>query len=882
MNVREIEANVEALMASWSKDTFIYELLLAYGLPKATVTRAMKGTANMSKEPGVVQLKSKVLFKPVKGQDLHVAVEHAAKQATHKERFVIVTDFKTLLAKDMSGKATPLETPFDELHKHYAYFLPWAGLEKTAVVNENPADRKAAEKLARLYDDLREANDVQTDEERHALNAFLTRLLFCFFAEDTGIFEDGQFSVGLGSHTADDGSDSSDYLRRLFRIMGTPEDQRESLPQHLAAFPFVGESLFGDDLPVPDITRKGRSTILAAGDLDWAAINPDIFGSMIQAVVSEENRGELGMHYTSVPNIMKVIGPLFLDELQEEFDKAQGSDTRLRKLLHRIHNLHIFDPACGSGNFLIITYKELRRLEMKILKQFNELPISGIRLDHFHGIEIDDFAHETGKLSMYLAEHQMNTEFEEVMGQASPSLPLIIDADIINGNSVYLDWSECVGRALAGELMVVGNPPYLGSSMQSSVQKDEMTSVFSVFKKPYKNLDYSSIWLFKGSRLARGLNVRVGFVLTSSLFQGENASLIQDIIQFNPGEIFHAHLPFLWGNNAGRNAQVSVSVICIQGLPKVRCSLRNNHGVWSVKEINTYLIEAGPVLFPRLTQAISGLPKMEMGSKPSDGGFLILNVDEVLALTKSGELEGAEKYIFKYMGGSDLTNSRHRYCLVISDEDVDHSKQFPWIERRLEGVCQFRQASSAASTREWALFPNRFRQWQHKDGPALAIPYTTTSRREYLPSYLSDGSVVFSNSIGVVYDAKAWHLALLGSIQHTWWIQMVAGRMKNDYRYSNSICFSHYPLRREFLSRSRIDELTGTAFNILLAREKHPDLTLSQMYDPERMPDVLRKAHRENDELNASIWGVNQSDKRKTQKKMMEAHNSFFKEESHA
>ena len=244
-------------MASWSKDTFIYELLLAYGLAKSTVTRAMKGTANMSKEPGVVQLKTKVLFKPVQGQDLYVAVEQASKQATHKERFVIVTDFKTLLAKDMSGKATPLETPFDELHKHYAYFLPWAGLEKTAVVNENPADRKAAEKLARLYDDLKEANNVESDEQRHALNVFLTRLLFCFFAEDTGIFEDGQFSVGLGSHTADDGSDSSEYLRRLFRIMGTPEDQRESLPKHLEAFPFVGKSLFGDDLPIPDITRKG-------------------------------------------------------------------------------------------------------------------------------------------------------------------------------------------------------------------------------------------------------------------------------------------------------------------------------------------------------------------------------------------------------------------------------------------------------------------------------------------------------------------------------------------------------------------------------------------------------------------------------------------------
>ena len=447
--------------------------------------------------------------------------------------------------------------------------------------------------MARLYDDLKEANNVESDAQRHALNVFLTRLLFCFFAEDTGIFEDGQFSLGLGSHTSDDGSDSSDYLRRLFRIMGTPESQRDSLPQHLAAFPFVGESLFGDDLPVPDITRRGRSTILAAGDLDWAAINPDIFGSMIQAVVSEENRGELGMHYTSVPNIMKVIGPLFLDELQEEFDKAQGSDTRLRKLLHRIHNLHIFDPACGSGNFLIITYKELRRLEMEILKQFNELPMSGIRLDHFHGIEIDDFAHETAKLSMWLAEHQMNREFEEIMGRSVPSLPLGMASNVTPGNACLIDWGSFVGGNDDDILYVVGNPPYVGARVQTAGQKHDMKLVFGD-ERGVGDMDYIAAWFEKCARLIESRpKVKGAFVSTNSICQGIQVSLLWPRVFKRSVTIEFAVTSFKWRNHAKGNAGVSVVIIGLSADDRAIRKLYDDSTKRVVKSISPYLIEGG-------------------------------------------------------------------------------------------------------------------------------------------------------------------------------------------------------------------------------------------------------------------------------------------------
>ena len=843
MNVRQIEANVEALMGSWSKDTFIYELLLAYGLPKATVTRAMKGTANMSKERGVVQLKSKVLFKPVQGQDLHVSVEHAAKQATHKERFVIVTDFKTLLAKDMSGKATPLETPFEELHKHYAYFLPWAGLEKTEVVNENPADRKAAEKLARLYDDLREANNVESDEQRHALNVFLTRLLFCFFAEDTGIFEDGQFSVGLGSHTSDDGSDSSDYLRRLFSIMGTPESQRYSLPQHLAAFPFVGESLFGDDLPVPDITRKGRSTILAAGDLDWAAINPDIFGSMIQAVVSEENRGELGMHYTSVPNIMKVIGPLFLDELHEEFDKAQGSDTRLRKLLHRIHNLHIFDPACGSGNFLIITYKELRRLEMEILKQFNELPISGIRLDHFHGIEIDDFAFEAAKLSLWLAALQMDDEFYSQFGRLAPRLPLAIDAQITCGNACRMDWNEVVQAS--GECFLVGNPPYQGAGVLSPSQREDMEICFGS-RKACKGLDYISCWFYKAALYCTEINSNFAFVSTNSICQGEQVAVLWPNL-FSAGvRIKFAFQSFKWNNLAKGNAGVSVIVIGLGPNAKGSATLFDSEGRRKeCRSISPYLIADGSSEVVSARRGPLSFPfEMMSGNRPSDGGHLIIHSEAELGQLANENVPA--HWIRRFIGSRELIQGVVRHCLWLSDEDVRKVEQYPTVSERVENCRVTRSSSADSGAKKLAARPHQFRDRREGESTQVVVPSVGSERRNFHPIGIFEKDVVVSNLAFVVQDAPVWMVSTISSTMHMVWLRTVGGRLETRYRYSKDLVYNTFPF--PVISKQKQEELAMCALRILEVRERYPDRTLAELYDPDKMPEDLLEAHELNDE----------------------------------
>ena len=710
------------------------------------------------------------------------------------------------------------------------------------MVNENPADRKAAEKLARLYDDLKEANNVENDEQRHALNVFLTRLLFCFFAEDTGIFEDGQFSVGLGSHTADDGSDSSDYLRRLFRIMGTPEDQRESLPQHLAAFPFVGESLFGDDLPVPDITRKGRSTILAAGDLDWAAINPDIFGSMIQAVVSEENRGELGMHYTSVPNIMKVIGPLFLDELHEEFDKAQGSDTRLSKLLHRIHNLHIFDPACGSGNFLIITYKELRRLEMKILKQFNELPISGIRLDHFHGIEIDDFAHETAKLSMWLAEHQMNREFEEVMGRSVPSLPLGLASNVVQGNACRLDWNEVV-KSANGELAVVGNPPYLGARIQQKHHKEDMDAVLGHLPK-YRDLDYIACWFFLATKLIRTRNQGAfAFVSTNSICQGLQVSLLWPHLLCEGVSIAFAHQSFRWVNSAKGNAGVTVIVVGL-GVDVKQPVVFSNGRSSRVSEISPYLLPGRLIYVSRRTRPISEFPSISFGNMPNDGGWLLLSPDDKGGLLNQAPESG--QFILKCMGAREFLQGVQRYCLWIADKDLSVASAIPAIADRIQKSGLHRESSKDAGTRKLAERSHQFRDVKRPAISQLVVPLVSSERRDFIPCGIQPKDVIVTNLASVVLDPPAYLMSILSSTMHMVWLRTVGGRLETRYRYSKDLVYNTFPFPT--ISKQKEEELAMCALRILEVRERYPDRTLAELYDPDKMPEDLLEAHKLNDE----------------------------------
>ena len=458
--------------------------------------------------------KKVVFFKAMAGDALHAEIDALQQDpAITKQapRFIIVTDFKTLLAVDTKTRENR-DVPIQELHQHADFFMPWTGKEKAQTQLENPADVKAAGRMAQLYDEICQDNphtnlndEALVKEELHARNVFLCRLLFCFFAEDSEIFsESGCFTNAIKSHTQEDGSDLSHYLERLFEVLSLKEDdpKRKQYPHFLQAFPFVNGGLFKDKFQAPRFTRKSRDLLIKSGELDWSAINPDIFGSMMQGVVHTSQRASLGMHYTSVPNIMKVIKPLFLDDLYEDLEKAQDDPKKLQKLHERLGKLKIFDPACGSGNFLIIAYKELRRLEIEIFKALQSLspqlkiPLSNIALTQFYGIEIDDFAHEVAILSLWLTEHQMNVEFKDAFGSTRPSLPLRDGGQIACGNATRLDWETVCPKEDEPEIYVLGNPPYLGSSNQDDNQKADMDLVCKGIKN-YKNLDYIGCWFLK-------------------------------------------------------------------------------------------------------------------------------------------------------------------------------------------------------------------------------------------------------------------------------------------------------------------------------------------------------------------------------------------------
>lgn len=721
MNIAQIELNLQKLFSTFNKESFIYDLLLAYGLPKASITRLKKGNLNLSKIEGEISWKKKLFFKEEYSNDLHLTISEIAKSIKHNERFIIATDYETLLAIDTKTD-DKLDCALTDLPKYYDFFLPWAGMEKAQHANENPADVKAAERMAKLFDEIKKDNPDDSPEFIHSLNVFLSRLLFCFFAEDTHIFEESQFTNAIESHTQVDGSDLNTYLDTLFTVLNTAKNKREDFPNYLKAFPYVNGGLFEKEHETPNFSRTSRAALLNSGEQNWSAINPDIFGSMFQAVIGVEQRGNLGQHYTSVPNIMKVIEPLFLNELYEEFEAATDSapkvkEKKLAALLNRIHSLKIFDPACGSGNFLIIAYKELRILEMKILKELQTLKgtlgsgsfafdndfLSHIQLSQFYGIEIDDFAGEIAKLALWLAEHQMNVEFYKEFGRTNPTLPLTEAGKIVQGNACRLDWEEVCPKTNAdtepAEVYIMGNPPYLGARMQQDNHNADMDFVFSSFKN-HGDLDYIAIWFFKAAKYIRSINSKCAFVTTNSISQGIQVGLLWPNIFNLDIEIDFAHTSFKWTNSAKSNAAVIVAIIGLANTSKSTKRIFYNGMEKQVNGINAYLTDGGKTIIQRRSTPLSNFNEMSFGNMPNDGGGLILSEEEKnILLSENPE---AAKYIKKLLGAQEFIRGQMRYCLWISDKEKVNAEKIPFIENRIKNVKEYREKSTRATTRNLA------------------------------------------------------------------------------------------------------------------------------------------------------------------------------------
>ncbi len=718
-------------------------------------------------------------------------------------------------------------------------------MEKSQLQTENPADIKAAERMGRLYDLILEDNPAANEADRHALNIFLSRLLFCFFAEDTGIFADGQFINALDSHTSQDGSDLQAYLQKFFKLLNSRE--RLDYPKFLQNFPYVNGGLFATDYSVPKLSAKSRKIIVECGALNWKAINPDIFGSMIQAVVHNDQRSSMGMHYTSVVNIMKVIEPLFLNDLYAELEQAGNNKNLLTKLLERLYHLRIFDPACGSGNFLIIAYKELCKLEIEIFKQLFGKQLSfrfrsKIKLTQFYGIELDDFAHETAKLSLWLAEHQMNIAFKEVFGEARPTLPLQDGGHIVCGNATLLDWEAVCPKDAGAEIYVLGNPPYLGFSMQNKDQKIDMKHVFHS-RNDYKRLDYIGCWFWLAANYIKTIRAEFAFVSTNSISQGEQVSLLWPHI-FQLGlEIGFAHQSFKWTNNAKGNAGVTCVVVGIRNSIKKPKWLFSSGVKHNVKNISPYLTQGHDlVVSKRSSSPLSNIPEMLRGDMPIDGGNLILSEDEKNRLI--AEHPNSSKFLRKFVGASEFMKSTYRWCLWLKN-DVDEALKIEPIRKRVDAVKKMRLESENESTRLFAETPYLFGQIRHLEVPSIIVPRTTSERRTYIPlDFIDETTIISDLASSIPYDST--HIfAIISSRMHMTWVRAVAGRLKTDYRYSSSLCYNTFPFPE--INEAQKKALEDHVHKVLDARELHPEKTMAQLYDPDKMPAALLQAHHEMD-----------------------------------
>lgn len=854
MNTGELEAKIRGIVTKTKDAGFVYALLLLYGVPKSAISETQKNPHELSKDTTRIIFKRRLMLESCElGVDLAQRAQALLvdkKLIQHKPRFVITTDYESLYALDIQTK-DHISCAYAELAPHSDFFLPWKGVEKHQVAEENPADVKAAVKMAKIYDIIVKDNPDFIKEHNHDLNIFLTRLLFCFFAEDTGIFGGKSlFTAAVADHSEESGADLRELLKLIFASLD--EIDKKDYPGFIQKFPYVNGSLFSDVLEVPAFSKKSRQLILECGEMDWCLINPDIFGSMFQAVKTEEARGNLGQHYTSVPNIMKVIDPLFLDELKECFKSAYDDAEALEVLNVRLSKIRIFDPACGSGNFLIIAFKQLRYLEMDIIKRANELNVqkslrmnlSRIELSQFYGIEIDDFACEVAKLSLWLAEHQMNSIFRDQIGDPRPTLPLRESGHITCANSLRIDWSKVcppIKRSVHGEAVyILGNPPYLGYSVQDKSQKEEIAHIFREYKV-CKNLDYISCWFYLGKKyLEISVSARCAFVSTNSISQGEHVSALWPKILDSQAEIFFAYTSFKWTNNAKDAAGVTCCIIALKNKKYASDKfIYNMNSRYKVEHINAYLQGNDDVYIERASKPMSALPIMIRGSLPADGGNLIMSNADASALIAANP--HIKHIIKRYIGADEYINSYSRSCLWLNEDNLDFAMQIPEIRSRIDAVRDFRLKSTKKATQQMAVTPWLFAERRYNQSSSIIVPAISSERRDYIPIGFLGDSVVINNKAYVVYDAEPWMFSVLTSCMHMTWVRAVAGRLETRLSYINTICYNAFPFPK--ITNEQKNELKKHAEFVLDLREKYPSKTLADLYDPDKMPVDLLAAH---------------------------------------
>ena len=883
MNAIEIEQAVSELFSQpYDAAEFPYQFLEAFGNKATTLKRLRAGETNQSDCGGVLQRSHIHILTCASGQTTTAlaTLQQSPTNAKNRVNYLLATDGIQINATDLQS-GEPLVCDYADFPNHFGFFLGLAGIRTVKAISDSAFDIRATAKLNRLYTALLKDNpDWANADRRHDMNHFMARLIFCFFAEDTDIFNgDNLFSATLEQMSAVDGSDLEYVIGEIFRAMNTniKDRQHAKLRSWAETFPYVNGGLFSDAPVVPRFTRTTRAYLLQIGLLDWTKINPDIFGSMIQAVADEEERGELGMHYTSVPNILKVLNPLFLDALRAKLEEAGDNKIKLLNLRKRIARIRVFDPACGSGNFLVIAYKELRHIENQINQRRGEAQRkSDIPLTNFRGIELRDFSAEIARLALVIAEYQANVQYLGQIEALAEFLPLSSENWITCGNALRLDWlaicppngstvkhtaddlfatpleqSEINFENEGGETYICGNPPYKGSKWQTAEQKCDMVAAWKKHSKIAKTTDYVTGWIAKFLDYADvGSNAVCAFVATNSICQGQQATELWPAAAQHGCEIQFAHTSFKWANLASHNAGVTVVIVGISKISSAPKRLFEDETVKICDSISPYLVPNSSAYVEKANAPIGEQFEMLFGNMPRDGGHLLLSPDEAKKVIKEDPI--AAPFIKQFIGSTEMINGKARYWLWIEDDEVEQAKKSPFIANRLALVAQSRLASDAESTRSFALQPYRFVQIAGKaQNYSIVVPRVSSENRDYLPVGLAENAIIGDRNFAL-YDAPLWNMALIASRLHWVWIATVCVRMRTDFSYSNTLGWNTFPVPS--LTEQHKADLTESAAAILLARETHFPKTIADLYAPGAMPENLRHAHERNDEILERIY----------------------------
>ena len=891
MNAVEIEEAISLLAEqAFDADTFPYAFLEAFGNKATTIKRLksdVKGSTNASdlKDQGAVLQRNNIhILVCPEGEtaDTLTKLRESPSTAKAKAKFVLATDGNYFEAEDLiSGDSVACD--YQSFPDHFGFFLPLAGISTVKQIRDSSFDIRATSRLNRLYVELLSQNpDWDTAERRHDMNHFMARLIFCFFAEDTDIFS-GQdlFTDTIATMSDSNSSNTHEVISELFRAMNTKLELRnsEGIKNWADKFPYVNGGLFSGSTETPKFSKIARSYLLHVGSLDWTQINPDIFGSMIQAVADDEERGSLGMHYTSVPNILKVLNPLFLDDLREQLEQAGDSSRKLLNLRKRLANIRVFDPACGSGNFLVIAYKQMREIEAEINNRRNEPDRpTEIPLTNYRGIELRDFPAEIARLALIIAEYQCDLQYRGQKLALAEFLPLDAENWITCGNALRVDWlSICPPSSKSvkivsndlfetpldqaeidfenegGETYICGNPPYKGTKGQSPEQKKDLEILFKRYDGSFKVLDYVSGWFVKAAEFLSKTEGGVALVATNSICQGNQVPVLWPLIYKIGFNISFAHTSFKWKNLAANNAGVTVVVVGLSTTQKEKTlyitELENITTVTG-KNINPYLVPSKNIIVEKKQLPSKVLSRMELGNQPYEGGHLIFEKSELNQLNLS-KLE-EKKFIRKIIGSNEVIKGSERYCIWVEDNNLQDALMLPGIAKQIKKVQEWRLKSPRAATRSMASRSHQFCEMKSGNESVLIVPIRSSENRPYLPFSLYDQTYTVSNLAYAIYDPDLVDISVIASKLHLLWISTVCGKLETRLSYSNKMGWNTFPMPQ--LTEKNREDLARCAEDILLARESHFPATIADLYDPETMPENLRLAHERNDEILERIY----------------------------